>query len=406
MDTIIIGNGPAGICLSLFLSGWWPYYKGGHPDPELDRRLTDGSASLFERGLLPLYEGLEGRSDNPAALLFDRLHHPAADTPRVLPSTLELKRRPDRAVPHMVLGSGYPGGSWHRMPAKMRSLSPGNWMELPGWSLFEWARSEGRWIDPNARIARSEIANYYRAFVARMKLGEHFRSGVRVVAARPTDTGWEVDVDADGKVSTHACRNLVLACGMYDRPNTLGIPGEDLGIVTHRTPETGTGTLLVVGSGLSAADAILFALDAGRQVVHVFFDEVEATPMAGLLRSIYPEYRNLTDWMEGAPAEHYQAFSGGRLTEVGEGGYCIIEGPEGRTVCQVDQVAVLVGSTPDLSFMPPGTVGSIEPLPVNPFNFHVGPQGLYAIGPLAGDNFVRFITGHGFAVAHDLIGSA
>ena len=35
------GNGPSGICLSLLLSGYWPYFNGKHPDEVLRRKLDE-----------------------------------------------------------------------------------------------------------------------------------------------------------------------------------------------------------------------------------------------------------------------------------------------------------------------------------------------------------------------------
>ena len=84
------------------------------------------------------------------------------------------------------------------------------------------------------------------------------------------------------------------------------------------------------------------------------------------------------------------------------------------------QVGVLIGSTPDLSFLPPsvrevldaaGTppetydgVRATHPVfvDVEPFSMEVrGVRGLYALGPLRGDNFARFAIhdGHGVAEA-------
>ena len=44
------GNGPAGIALSLILSGHWPYFTGAHPDPYLTMKLSERpEASLLEQ---------------------------------------------------------------------------------------------------------------------------------------------------------------------------------------------------------------------------------------------------------------------------------------------------------------------------------------------------------------------
>ena len=44
------GNGPAGIALSLILSGHWPYFTGNHPNPYLTMKLMERpGASLMEQ---------------------------------------------------------------------------------------------------------------------------------------------------------------------------------------------------------------------------------------------------------------------------------------------------------------------------------------------------------------------
>lgn len=58
-------------------------------------------------------EGLEGRSSNPVAVLFDTLLHPDADFGFDYPSVLHWELEQQHYVPHMVLGKGPPGGAWH-----------------------------------------------------------------------------------------------------------------------------------------------------------------------------------------------------------------------------------------------------------------------------------------------------
>lgn len=60
-----------------------------------------------------LSEGLEGRSSNPVAVLFDTLLHPNADFGYDYPSVLQWKLEQEHYIPHIVLGKGPPGGAWH-----------------------------------------------------------------------------------------------------------------------------------------------------------------------------------------------------------------------------------------------------------------------------------------------------
>jgi len=82
------------------------------------------------------------------------------------------------------------------------------------------------------------------------------------------------------------------------------------------------------------------------------------------------------------------------------------------TSCNVVKVSVvlaLIGAQPDLKFLPQAGAGlgvkkdvpvtsRSNPFDVDPFSYEcMSASGLYAIGSLAGDNFVRFV--HGGALA-------
>lgn len=67
----------------------------------------------FIQDLEYLSEGLEGRSTNPVAVLFDTLLHPDADFGKDYPSVLHWKLEQHHYIPHLVLGKGPPGGAWH-----------------------------------------------------------------------------------------------------------------------------------------------------------------------------------------------------------------------------------------------------------------------------------------------------
>lgn len=105
-------------------------------------------------------EGLEGRSRNPVAVLFDTLLHPNADFGYEFPSALQWRKDKQHHIPHLVLGRSSPGGAWHvsykvdrvsfrpnlpffcpifnvfsscqAMEGSMLTISLGIWMELPG----------------------------------------------------------------------------------------------------------------------------------------------------------------------------------------------------------------------------------------------------------------------------------
>ena len=74
-----------------------------------------------------LSEGIEGRSTNPVAVLFDALCRPDADLGLDNPSLLEWVQEKEHAVDHVVLGKGKPGGAWQ---VRLSWLLESNFMVL------------------------------------------------------------------------------------------------------------------------------------------------------------------------------------------------------------------------------------------------------------------------------------
>lgn len=118
----------------------------------------------------------------------------------------------------------------------------------------------------------------------------------------------------------------------------------------------------------------------------------------------------------------YEALQNSELRAIGSDGTCRVELPReqlSREV-RVDAVAVLVGMEPDLQFLPDEVLAALklEQKPpdvhdgvtsthpvfveVDPFSCEAAAwPGLYALGPLRGDNFMRFAIhdAHGAAAA-------
>ncbi|KAH8020260.1 hypothetical protein HPB51_025725 [Rhipicephalus microplus] len=210
------------------------------------------------------------------------------------------------------------------------------------------------------------------------------------------------------------------AAGHYDSPRRLNIPGEDLPFVSHdlgrlevllRDTKSSIKKLAVVGSGLSAADAVIAARFHGVDVCHVFRKKVDDPDLVfnQLPRSMYPEYHKVHQMMSSA--EHYPGYKAYAHCQV----CCIhsdgrIELDSHSDIRDVSHVLVLIGSHPNLDFLPlAGTqLGLVAGLPVdcraNPIQIHQytheteALEGIYALGPLVGDNFVRFLQGGALAV--------
>jgi len=95
-------------------------------------------------------------------------------------------------------------------------------------------------------------------------------------------TGWQQEPGQTQPTQfRYMTKNVVLATGMADIPNRLNVPGEDLPFVLHKLSQLNhlvksgdlspdSDPVLIVGAGLSAADAVIAAQSHNISLAHVF----------------------------------------------------------------------------------------------------------------------------------------
>ncbi|XP_043801823.1 oxidative stress-induced growth inhibitor 1-like [Apis laboriosa] len=461
-----------------------------------------GLASSTRCKLECLSSGLEGRiGGRPLALLMDQLQHPCVDAGLDVPSLLTWKsveQHPEhKVIDHIVLGKGQPGGSWQSMDPNVLTISLNRWMSLPDLDIRQWEmlieseqfrntnsiESESYYAfheKPNAcktasRISVGTVAAYYKDYVRIKRLEQYFRCETVVTSVRTIcdpdincqkkDYNWIVDGfdKQTGKPFRYRCKRVVLATGTTDLSNQLGIPGEnsqpdwithDLNklelrldhlIDQHQANELEErqviNPILVIGAGLSAADAIMAARFRGIPVLHAFRDSSNEwnkpddekirtiyDKLQGLPSSMYPEYHKVYEMMADGGTNYplYRALPGYTLlgftgnendfndtTESEKQPIVTFSDPDGCVhTFRVSTVAILIGYKPDLSYLKDNGIGlgkysdkpidgKSNPIDVDNFTYEVtkaSKSGLYALGPLVGDNFVRYILGGAFAI--------
>uniref|UniRef100_UPI00398E7111 oxidative stress induced growth inhibitor 1 n=1 Tax=Pristiophorus japonicus TaxID=55135 RepID=UPI00398E7111 len=468
---LVVGNGPSGICLSYLLSGYRPYLSPGasHPNPILQHKLeASRHLSIVDQDLEYLSEGLEGRSSNPVAVLFDTLLLPDGDYGLDHASPLWWRLETWQSISHLVLGTGSPGGSWHAMEGSMLTLSFGNWMELPGLKLKDWFGEKRRNLR-NDRVTPAEVAVYYQHFVSKMGLEKNFvanscltsvrrssgvaeseAGGERRVnqesgeeeqsrgAARPLWEAKGYQTGGDGTLTPFVigAENVVLATGTHDEPLRLRVEGEDLPYVCHSISDfetaivrgrvsQGSEPVLIVGAGLTAADAVLCAHHCGVPVLHAFRRSVTDPGLIfnQLPKVLYPEYHKVHQMMSqqsvgGEPASYrgYTSFPRHHVTSFKPDRKCILESwDKCRTAVNISMALVLIGANPRLSFLrdngaylglhPKLPISChCNPLQVNPYTYELLQEpNLFAMGPLVGDNFVRFVKGGALGITSCLV---
>ncbi|XP_051722724.1 oxidative stress-induced growth inhibitor 2 [Ctenopharyngodon idella] len=534
VPVVIIGNGPSGICLSYLLNGYTPYLDpmAVHPNPILFRKLQEAKhLPITEQDLEYLCEGLEGRSGNPVAVLFDTLLHPNADLGFEFPSVLQWRLEKKHHIPHLVLGKATPGGAWHAMEGSMLTISLGIWMELPGVNYRDLTPGKRRVVS-NDRATPDEISSYYKNYVKLMGLQKNFVDNTYVTSVQKlhrshenslgnekdtingqlngvkngfdycnknsTENGqngvvngfsndlqngmetssrrgeigeeddkrgkegvkettgvsqglsqglWEVRGYQQFQGDTHVpfslfAENVVLATGASDSPARLGVEGEDLPYVFHSVRDLGVAVschgnlgsssdpVLVVGAGLSAADAVLCALNHRVSVLHAFRKRVDDPGLIfkQLPKTLYPEYHRVYHMMcsqvypaspvanPTAPSSSlfpdYTSFPEHCVLSFQPDMHCVMKGSNGvLRVFKVSMVLVLIGAYPNLFFLkeqgqylgldPSRPISCRQnPVDINPYTFECNAEpGLFAMGPLVGDNFVRFLKGGALGIA-------
>lgn len=337
-------------------------------------------------------------------------------------------------------------------------------MELPDMSFDEWAaeyretHKDTTILSNHRRATLSEVAHYYQDYVKSKKLEENFVPYTKVLSIRRLK-GRRVINDESGEPEIPCqrccklegenlfevkgehidpfcgCRqkftvlspNVVLATGMMGKPNRLNVPGDDFRYVRYDLKylesaiqegdlSSQSYPVLVIGSGLSAADAILMARNAGVPVVHVFRRSPRdpAITLSKLPKVVYPEYYRVLQMMRGEVKEEgYTPLSKHRAVDFGRDLMVTLAGNDSTQRLAVSMVTVLIGAKPDLSFLPREGVSLGEesndincksnPVSVDPFTMETDAEpGLYAMGPLIGDTFVRFASGGALAIASHL----
>ncbi|OAL56229.1 hypothetical protein IQ07DRAFT_526028 [Pyrenochaeta sp. DS3sAY3a] len=289
VDTVIIGNGPSALVLSYILHGHIPYYVGGHHDTILDAKL-DKSPSLLH--LTPdlhahfLSSLRYSTQALPVNTLLDTLIRPNADTELNPKSCIEWKYEPQRAVSHVAIGdSPNPGGQWAgksvSASADIGTLSYAEQLSLPGYSYADHLALQGKQDDADfVRPSRTEFASYLRAYPNVVGISDAVYTGCRAENVYRTVDGFVI-----GSLGIK-CKHLVLASGTFTvniPPPTLLAPVAQLN--SQQEP------LLVVGSGFSAADAIISAPPT-RRIIHIFqwAPEKRPSPLKGCHHTAYPEY--------------------------------------------------------------------------------------------------------------------
>ena len=225
-----------------------------------------------------------------------------------------------------------------RFPTNMVFLTTPERLELGGLPF----------VTPHAKPTRDEALRYYRRAADTYNLDVQF--GLEVRTIRPTtgpDGASLLAVEtrhAHAGPSRRLARTVVVAIGAYERPNLIGVPGEDLPHVAHYYTEPHPyyrKRVVIVGGKNSAAEA---ALELFRTGAHVTLVHRRAELGSGIKYWVRPDIENRIK--EGSVTAHFET----RVVEI-RPIEVVVEHAGEQRVLPADAVLLLTGYHPDTAML-------------------------------------------------------
>lgn len=250
--------------------------------------------------------------------------------PTGLACAIELKRA---GVQALVLEKGCLLNSIYNYPTHMTFFTTPELLEI-GEIPFPCA---------GEKPTRLEALKYYRGVARHYEL--IIRQYERVEEIRGEDGGFSVlTADLWGRCHAYEACKIVLAVGYYDRPNLLGVPGEELPKVSHyyKEPHPYCGMdVAVIGGRNSAAIASLELYRAGARVTLIHRRE-------GL--SDHIKYWIRPDLENRIRSGEIRAYFRSRVTEILPE-EIVVDTPLGVIRLKNDFVLAMTGYHPDTEFL-------------------------------------------------------
>jgi thioredoxin reductase (NADPH) len=254
----------------------------------------------------------------------------------------------------------------------------------------------------NQKPNRQEALEYYR------NVAQHYRLDVRqyqqVLAVTGYDGAFHVQTrDRHDHEHAYHARKIVVATGYYDRPNYLGVPGEELAKVMHYYTEPHPYfdcDVLVIGGKNSAA---IGALELWRRGARVTLVHRGAEINKSVKYWIKPDIENRI-----ANGEVKAYFSS--VVEEIRPESVRIRTPQGKKELKNDFVFAMTGYHPDYEFLESLGIELTHPemRPVcDPQTFESNVPGIYVAGVIVagvrtGEIFIENGRFHGKQIAEDL----
>lgn len=233
----------------------------------------------------------------------------------------------------IVLEKGVLVNSIFRFPTHMVFFTTPELLEIGGFPL----------VSPYEKPTRLEALRYYRRVVDALALPVVYGETLEDIE-READGTFVVSTSAGAVRRVRQARSVVLAIGYYERPNLLGVPGEDLPHVSHFYSEAHPyyrRRVVIVGGKNSAVEAALELFRSGAQVTLV---HRRATLGDSIKYWVRPDIENRMK--EGSIPARFET----RVLEITPRAV-IVERAGVREELPADDVLLLTGYHPDVDLM-------------------------------------------------------
>lgn len=193
-------------------------------------------------------------------------------------------------------------------------------------------------ISKEAKPKRNEALEYYRRIVTSNQLNIHLFE--KVLDTEKPDDSFLVKTNK----GEYVAKNVVLATGFYDLPNTIDVLGEDLPKVSHYYNDPhfyASQKLAVIGASNSAIDAALECWRKGAEVTLIIRGPEVGPRVKYWVR---PDIINRIE--EGSIKAYYNSTA----KEI-KSNEIIIETPDGEVILENDFVLALTGYRPNFAFL-------------------------------------------------------
>jgi hypothetical protein len=237
----------------------------------------------------------------PINTLLDTLIRPDADTCINPVSCVEWRYNPGCMISHLVLGSARTtGGQWTLTEGididQTSTLSYAEFLSLPGYSMAQHYLMENKRRMPELeRPSRDFVTGYYARYPFAVGIEDSIRMNSQVRSITRESDGFLI------QPMNISCKRLVLGTGIFDHFISPPLSSPMSLLSKYQSSHL---PLLVVGSGYSAADAIISS--PHRKIIHIFKWDVERpSPLKGCHHQAYPEYASVYRQMKRAAARSH-----------------------------------------------------------------------------------------------------